>query len=77
MQKRSEKNAPYFDIGSLPLGENVPVDKVEEVPEEKSEAGGLLNLRAEDDGQVSSAIAYRTHRTTSKYHMHVARVDFT
>ena len=56
MQKRSEKNAPYFDIGSLPLGKNVPEDEVEEVPEEKFETcgqvEGLLDLRAEDGSQV-------------------------
>jgi hypothetical protein len=57
MQKRSENNAPYFDIGSLPLGKNVlPEDEVEEVPEEKFEAcgqvEGLLDLRAEEGGQV-------------------------
>jgi hypothetical protein len=47
---------PYFDIGGLPLGENVPVDEVQEVREEEAEAGGqvegLLNLRAEGGGQV-------------------------
>jgi hypothetical protein len=46
----------YFDISGLPLGENVPVDEVQEVREEEAEAGGqvegLLNLRAEDGGQV-------------------------